>query len=254
MASQRLDVHIERVACAEEIPLLAEISEEALKPDSFYDAVTLYGPLTPLEAVTLSLQNAMAHPSSHFVFKAVLGDAGPASASQQIIAGWAHWTVGYIEIPKVDPFDSADEDIAHNGDANSLLPVAEATVQNEAKSPINVVDDTKQELDMGKAAFEKSHIDIWNGYIRSIRGKKHIYLRRVVVLPQYQRQGIATKLLRWGAEYSDREGIVGWLNARPAGLPMYRKAGWVPVNTVSYSLPDVHVAPVVQMLRKPQNG
>jgi predicted acetyltransferase len=51
----------------------------------------------------------------------------------------------------------------------------------------------------------------------------------VVTSPEYRRQGIATKLLRWCIEEMERDGIaVSYLHTGPQA-PLYEKLGWFEV-------------------------
>lgn len=77
-------------------------------------------------------------------------------------------------------------------------------------------------------------------------------LRRISVRPLHQGKGIATRLLQWGADLADRDGLYGWLNARPAGLNIYKRAGWEPVEVSEYRIPGIETGPVTSMLRKPR--
>lgn len=81
---------------------------------------------------------------------------------------------------------------------------------------------------------------------------KRIDLRRMMVHPDHQRKGIAQKMLQWGMDLADREKIVGWLFARPAGSRLYEKNGWKAVTSTEVDVPDIKVAPVVSMLRVPR--
>ena len=68
----------------------------------------------------------------------------------------------------------------------------------------------------------------------------------------YQRRGIASRLLRWGVDIADREGIHGWLVAVPAAVAMYEKAGWQTVLKPPLDTPDLKVGANAYMLRKPK--
>jgi GNAT superfamily N-acetyltransferase len=76
------------------------------------------------------------------------------------------------------------------------------------------------------------------------------------VHPSYQRQGIGQRLLDWGVETAERENVVSWLFARPAGSRLYERNGWRPIQTTDVDVPeddeDLHVAPIVSMLRVPR--
>jgi GNAT superfamily N-acetyltransferase len=74
-------------------------------------------------------------------------------------------------------------------------------------------------------------------------------LRRMIVHPEHQKKGIGQRMLQWGVDLADREGIVGWLFARPAAARLYEKNGWKAVTTINFDVPDLEVAPLIAMLR-----
>ena len=81
----------------------------------------------------------------------------------------------------------------------------------------------------------------------------NVDLHRLMVNPNYQRQGIGQKLLDWGIETADKENIVAWLFCRPAGYKLYERNGWKVVLSIEVDVPDddLEVAPVLAMLRLP---
>ena len=74
----------------------------------------------------------------------------------------------------------------------------------------------------------------------------------MIVRPDYQRRGIGQKLLQWGIDVADRENIVSWLFARPAGSRLYEKNGWKAVDNIAVDVPGLDVAPTISMLRLPE--
>ena len=74
----------------------------------------------------------------------------------------------------------------------------------------------------------------------------------MAVHPDHQKKGIGQRLLQWGMDLADREKIVAWLFARPAAARLYEKNGWKAVDTIPVDVPDMEIAPLVSMLRKPQ--
>lgn len=79
-------------------------------------------------------------------------------------------------------------------------------------------------------------------------------MHRLIVHPEYQRQGIGQKLLDWGVETADRENVVTWLFSRPAGSKLYEKNGWRTHCVIEVDTPDedLEVAPLVGMQRLPR--
>lgn len=165
------------------------------------------------------------------------------------IVGLSHWFVGKIELPKYDPF-AKDKDTVDDRSAMGIIakPVSEG-------DPFDFYD-----------VFQRP---IQNAWIYFIRGKRHVRqfhpwtafalrsdydpdLRRVAVLPEYQRRGIASRLLQWGVDKADEDKLVSWLNARPAGQRLYEKVGWEVVRVIPFDIRGFKVAPNVSMLRLPQ--
>ncbi|KAL9601806.1 MAG: hypothetical protein Q9219_002296 [cf. Caloplaca sp. 3 TL-2023] len=62
------------------------------------------------------------------------------------------------------------------------------------------------------------------------------YLKMLFTHPSYQGQGLASALLRQGLERIDAESRRCYLEASPAGLPIYRKRGWKVVDEIRVDL------------------
>ena len=205
---------------------LATLSHLALLPDPLHAFIEKYSdpPTTIYEETNAKLLSALSEPTSH-TFKAVKPVRNADGVLEGKIVGYAHWYVGYIDLPKTDPF---------------------APVASEAgTTPYNI----EENLPVNPLS------DLWrrsgNLYVSTIRGKKHVYLRRMIIHPDYQRQGIGTRLLKWGLDLADSEGIVSWLFSRPAARAMYEKEGWNEVGRCEILAEDENVPPVVGMLRVP---
>lgn len=74
--------------------------------------------------------------------------------------------------------------------------------------------------------------------------------------PEYQQQGIATKLLDYGLALADEIGIFAYLEASPAGLALYKKLGFEEVGSFDINLskykpgaPEVYTTTL--MIRQP---
>jgi len=60
-------------------------------------------------------------------------------------------------------------------------------------------------------------------------------------------------MLDWGIETADRENVVSWLFARPPGLKLYERNGWMVDTVIEFEVLDgLHVLPHVAMLRMPR--
>ncbi|KFY96612.1 hypothetical protein V500_02403 [Pseudogymnoascus sp. VKM F-4518 (FW-2643)] len=61
--------------------------------------------------------------------------------------------------------------------------------------------------------------------------EENMYLMGLLATdPEFQGKGCGTMLLRHGLELADREGRRAYIEATPAGLPLYKKLGWVVVD------------------------
>ncbi|KAJ5766135.1 Acyl-CoA N-acyltransferase [Penicillium nucicola] len=56
--------------------------------------------------------------------------------------------------------------------------------------------------------------------------RPHYYLDMLAVHPSYQGRGLASRLLKWGLERADREGVEVYLSSSPEGRPVYEKYGF----------------------------
>lgn len=60
----------------------------------------------------------------------------------------------------------------------------------------------------------------------SLGGEKKKDLNILACKTSRHRSGAGTALLRWGTDKADREGKVAYLEASPAGYPLYRRLGF----------------------------
>lgn len=49
--------------------------------------------------------------------------------------------------------------------------------------------------------------------------------------------------MRWGTEFSDREGLTGYLEASPKGYPVYKKLGFEPIDVHDLDIKGLWNAP-----------
>jgi hypothetical protein len=140
--------------------------------------------------VALSAKVDEHSPEQHFLFKATmtipkhsaggfgglgLGNAGgllSETSTEEKIVGMAHWTVGYINLPKVDPFEQ--QTVASLDLATTDEPSTEATPLEEpiATGPETVADSRPESDPFDFYAVCRKPVR--NTYISQIRGKKHV--------------------------------------------------------------------------------
>jgi predicted N-acetyltransferase YhbS len=58
------------------------------------------------------------------------------------------------------------------------------------------------------------------------------------VVPEVQRRGIGSALLREGLKEADRRGLPAFIEASPAGLGLYKKVGWEEMLKITVNLKD----------------
>lgn len=93
----------------------------------------------------------------------------------------------------------------------------------------------------------------------AMAGKKHILMAILCVSPEYQRMGIGGKLLEWGLQQADREGVECWIDSSPFGLGLYKKFGWKEVGYLDIELgkwggEQGKVRRTVHMVRQPRSS
>ena len=76
-----------------------------------------------------------------------------------------------------------------------------------------------------------------------------IYMAILTVIPEAQRRGVGSALLREGLKEADRRGLPSFIEASPAGLGLYKKFGWeeklkTTVNLKDYGGDDVECVTV----------
>jgi GNAT superfamily N-acetyltransferase len=71
---------------------------------------------------------------------------------------------------------------------------------------------------------------------KGMHGKKHVLMAILAVSPHYQRCGIGARLLEWGLQRCDKEGLECWIDATDKGKGLYLKHGWVEVGGIDVDL------------------
>lgn len=81
------------------------------------------------------------------------------------------------------------------------------------------------------ARFNKKEDEMDAVYKTTSKGKRHVYIRHLMVLPQYQRRGIGGELLGSVMSISDAEGLPTFLVATKQAHVLYGKAGFEELGT-----------------------
>lgn len=55
-------------------------------------------------------------------------------------------------------------------------------------------------------------------------------------LPEHERKGAGTALMKWGIELADREGLSICLHSTTVGLGLYKKLGFVELDHTTFDL------------------
>ena len=71
-------------------------------------------------------------------------------------------------------------------------------------------------------------------------------LAQLFVLPQFQRQGIASRLLEFGLAIADELNIMVCVEATPVGKPLYEKYGFGEVGHFDINLSEYHPGSIDQ--------
>lgn len=206
---------------------LATINDRALDADTnFKQWMALFTERTDWSTTVQAVKEALSDPDYRLV-KAVV--PGSDSDNDEKIVGFIHWFCGWIQLEQVDPF--ASQASLATETATDIKDVASNMAETLAKeaADLKAVPESSQE-DLVRARRlkkgERKYVETRNHYISAIRGKRHMFIRRIMVLPDYQGMGIGKKLMKVVTDEADRLKIVCWLFARPGGVPMYKKLGY----------------------------
>lgn len=106
------------------------------------------------------------------------------------------------------------------------------------------------------AAFLKAVSDARNEFT-ALFSENHIYLNLIGTHPDYRRRSYATKLLGWGIERAEQDGVPLVLCASPMGEPTYLKSGFEEVGrneVVVEGKGEYERMQIVKMVYRPGKG
>lgn len=250
------NVVLKTVTSESDVPALAHINNRALEGDPLKEWMRLFTERNEYDTTVKAVTESLTDPTYQIV-KAVIPDPDAKIGSGEKVVGFVHWFCGWIQLEKVDPF--AEKVLAPNQEVNDVKDVASNMAERlEGKAEELENGPTQSDEDAARAARlragEVKYVDSRNHYIAAIRGKKHMFIRRIMVLPEYQRRGIAGKLMKVVTDEADRQKIVCWLFARPAGMKLYEKVGYKTIAETDMNEPEFgfECVPTKAMMRLAQ--
>lgn len=105
-------------------------------------------------------------------------------------------------------------------------------------------------FELSRAGVDKQHLNGFMGGCSALSDKwtkdmpnGHWHIKSLMVAPDYERQGIGGRLLRWGIENGREEGVPVTLNASPHGLRLYERHGFRDVGHVLVGEEQVDYGP-----------
>jgi predicted N-acetyltransferase YhbS len=80
-------------------------------------------------------------------------------------------------------------------------------------------------------------LDLFNQHKRAALGNRPYFcLDTLATLPQHERRGAGSMLVRWGCDKADEQGVQAYLEASPMGAPMYARHGFVAMEGIELDL------------------
>ncbi|KAK1589882.1 acyl-CoA N-acyltransferase, partial [Colletotrichum navitas] len=202
---------------AEDVPALLRVHTAAFKTDQFSNLMLLNRDEDAHhEVMGRSIRRWISDPAAKLT--RALDEDGR-------LVGWSCWIVktGYEEEPAPirDPVADAGAGRAEAGHAERGPPPEAQKEQDPARA-------------LGGLMFRD--MTSWEG--KHLGGKRYVVLQALATDPRYQRQGVATKLVRHGLEKVDSQGFPCWIHASPTSHSLYVKAGFEEVGRSDYDLDE----------------
>jgi predicted N-acetyltransferase YhbS len=211
-------------ATTRDIPVLAQISQEAFSTDTHTRLKELVNGTKHASDMTGGLESWLSRPKEKCkVMKAV--------TPKGEIVGWTCWSFSGFE------YDGTDH-------APTEFQV-EKPVQKEKESEVKNVEETKavQNLEDEKKKISELRA-ITSGSLRewgaklTPEGSKCVILVAIPILPAYQGKGIGSALIKWGTSIADVEGAHCWVSSSDGGWTAFKKSGFGEVGRLEVDLDD----------------
>jgi GNAT superfamily N-acetyltransferase len=213
-----------------DIQRLTDINRDAMAPDLLSKWMEMYTPRSEAEGARLALEEAMkareeGERDSNVKYGTMIAVVRSTTGeeAQEVIAGFIYWEEGYINVPSLRPSAATD---AASAPSN---PASDEEIARQAR------------LALGTEIYAHSR----QHYIKTIQWRRHVFVRRLMVDPLYQRMGIGALLLRHVTSHADQNAMPCWLYSRPAGVKLYEQEGFQAVGTTKLStaeLPGVGIS------------
>lgn len=270
-------ITLKPVTSSSDVPALADINERALDGDPLKRWMALYIGRTEWESTVDAVSGALSDPSYHVV-KAVVCDSETDSGAaggggKERIVGFVHWMCGYIHLEggynsaqcnlkkDIERLESGSKG-EREREREDVKDPSSGLVEDLARESSRLRHDTESKEEDGDEEVrarrlergETKYVETRNHYIGAVRGKKHMFVRRLMVLPEFQGRGIGRRLMKVVTGEADRQKIVCWLFSRPAGERMYESLGFRVISVTDMDEPeDGFVCPASKgMMRLPR--
>lgn len=179
------------------------------------------------------------------------------SASQIIVAidanreviGWSCWVLKGEDDNNVDPSDSTS---MPKSEAHQDLNINKIQFSNDGEKSPNANDPTSSggqpEIDLSKenavpttparvlGRLMRQDVIQWEG--KYLKGGKVMVLQALATDPPWQRRGVGSKLIQWGIERADVDGLPCWAHASPTSYRLYERAGFQEFGKTDYNLDE----------------
>ncbi|KAN0099768.1 acyl-CoA N-acyltransferase [Hyaloscypha variabilis] len=198
-------------ATLDDVPALIEIHTSAFKSDLFSSLMLSNRPEDAHQVLMRKSVDNWMEDSCAQIIKAVDTD--------ERVLGWACWILKPAQIVAL----SVDQNLKDTAST-------ETTSQNPKKKT------TQQESDPTRVLGGLMHAEAVKWQNKYLNGKRYMVLQALATHPSSQGHGIGTKLVQWGVDKADSEGLVCWAHASPSGHFLYRNNGFEEVGRSEFDL------------------
>ncbi|KAJ5137246.1 ATP-dependent RNA helicase dbp8 [Penicillium atrosanguineum] len=197
-----------------DIPDLVRVHTAAFKADQFSNFM-LDGREENAHQVLMqkSIKIWLADPTSKLV-KAV--------ASDGTVVGWTCW----LAKGKDDTSETLPQPQSLKAPNDSETSSVDLSVQQKKEKPRTPAQLLGRLMHSDSMKWEKD----------SMKGKRYLTIQALATNPSFQCQGIGSKLIKWGTDMADAEGLPCWAHASPAGHHLYTRAGFSELGRSEYDL------------------